>query len=46
MVKVAARYRGCGVSLPDLINEGNLGLLEAARRYSPDRGVKFITHAV
>jgi len=46
VVKVAARYRGCGVSLPDLINEGNLGLLEAARRYSPDRGVKFITYAV
>jgi len=46
VVKVAARYQGCGLSLLDLINEGNLGLLEAARRYSPDRGVKFITYAV
>jgi len=46
VVKVAMRYHGCGLSLLDLINEGNLGLLEAARRYSPDRGVKFITYAV
>jgi RNA polymerase primary sigma factor len=46
VVKVALRYQGCGLSLLDLINEGNLGLLEAARRYSPDRGVKFITYAV
>ncbi|OGB92277.1 MAG: hypothetical protein A2Z31_07475, partial [candidate division NC10 bacterium RBG_16_65_8] len=38
--------QGCGLSLLDLINEGNLGLLEAARRYRPDRGVKFITYAV
>jgi len=46
VVKVAMRYQGCGLSLLDLINEGNLGLLEAARRYSPERGVKFITYAV
>ncbi|MBI3121540.1 MAG: RNA polymerase sigma factor RpoD/SigA [candidate division NC10 bacterium] len=46
VVKVAMRYRGCGLSLLDLINEGNLGLLEAARRYAPDYGVKFITYAV
>jgi RNA polymerase primary sigma factor len=46
VVKVAMRYQGCGLSLLDLINEGNLGLLEAARRYSPDRSVKFITYAV
>jgi len=45
-VKVAMRYQGCGLSLLDLINEGNLGLLEAARRYSPEYGVKFITYAV
>lgn len=43
---MALRYRGCGLSLPDLINEGNIGLLEAARRYSPDYNVKFITYAV
>lgn len=45
-VKVAVRYQGCGLSLLDLINEGNLGLLEAARRYAPEHGVKFITYAV
>jgi RNA polymerase primary sigma factor len=46
VVKVALRYRGCGLSLLDLINEGNVGLLEAARRYSPEHNVKFITYAV
>ncbi len=46
VVKVAMRYQGCGLSLLDLINEGNLGILEAARRYSPEHGVKFITYAV
>lgn len=46
VVKVAFRYRGLGLSLLDLINEGNIGLLEAARRYSPNFGVKFITYAV
>jgi RNA polymerase primary sigma factor len=46
VVKVAMRYQGCGLSLLDLINEGNLGLLEAARRYTPSHGVKFITYAV
>jgi RNA polymerase primary sigma factor len=46
VVKVAMRYRGCGLSLLDLIHEGNLGLLEAARRYTPDHQVKFITYAV
>jgi RNA polymerase primary sigma factor len=46
VVKVALRYRGCGLSLSDLINEGNIGLLEAARRYSPQYNVKFITYAV
>ncbi len=46
VVKVAMRYHGCGLSLLDLINEGNLGLIEAARRYHPEHGVKFITYAV
>lgn len=45
-VKVALQYQGYGLSLLDLINEGNLGLLEAARRFSPDYKVKFITYAV
>lgn len=46
VVKVAMQYQGGGLSLADLINEGNLGLLEAARRYSPEHNVKFITYAV
>jgi len=46
VVKVALRYRGCGLSLLDLINDGNIGMLEAARRYSPEYNVKFITYAV
>ena len=46
VVAYAKRYRGLGVPFIDLIHEGNLGLLEAARRYDPSRGVKFITYAV
>jgi len=46
VVSYAKRYRGLGVSFLDLIHEGNLGLIEAARRYDPDRNVKFITYAV
>jgi RNA polymerase primary sigma factor len=46
VVSYAKRYRGLGVSFLDLIHEGNLGLLEAARRFDPSRNVKFITYAV
>jgi RNA polymerase primary sigma factor len=46
VVSCAKRYRGCGVPLIDLIHEGNLGLLIAARRFDPSRNVKFITYAV
>lgn len=46
VVKVAMHYQGCGLSLLDLINEGNLGLLEAGRRFRPEYNVKFITYAV
>ncbi|MEE8242829.1 MAG: RNA polymerase sigma factor RpoD/SigA [candidate division NC10 bacterium] len=46
VVKVALQYQGYGLSLLDLINEGNLGLLEASCRFSPDYNVKFITYAV
>lgn len=46
VVKIALQYQGYGLSLLDLINEGNLGLLEAARRFSPVYKVKFITYAV
>lgn len=46
VVMVANQYKGMGLSLEDLINEGNLGMMEAARRFDPERGVKFITYAV
>jgi RNA polymerase primary sigma factor len=46
VVSYAKRYRGLGVSFLDLIHEGNLGLIEAARRFDPTRNVKLITYAV
>jgi len=46
VVSYARRYRGLGVSFLDLIHQGNLGLIEAARRFDPDRNVKFISYAV
>src|SRR5919109_4738983 len=46
VVSYAKRYRGLGVTFLDLIHEGNLGLMEAARRFDPSRNVKFITYAV
>jgi RNA polymerase primary sigma factor len=46
VVHYAKRYRGLGLSYGDLIHEGTLGLMEAARRFDPDRNVKFISYAV
>ena len=46
VVTYAKRYRGLRVSFLDLIHEGNLGLIEAARRFDPTRNVKFISYAV
>ena len=45
VVSVARGYRGRGVPLADLVNEGNLGLVRAADRFDPDRGVRFISYA-
>src|SRR5574338_354611 len=46
VVHYAKRYRGYGVPCLDLIHAADLGLMEAARRFDPDRNVKFITYAV
>jgi RNA polymerase primary sigma factor len=45
-VQVAKQYQGMGLELEDLIGFANLGLFEAAKRFNPDRGVKFISFAV
>src|SRR5687767_1263299 len=46
VISVAKKYQNRGLPLSDLIGEGNLGLLTAARKFDPDQGVKFISYAV
>jgi RNA polymerase primary sigma factor len=46
VVSVAKQYQNQGMTLPDLINEGNLGLMKAAQRFDETRGFKFISYAV
>jgi len=45
VVKIAGEYRRLGLPFEDLLNEGNIGLIEAARRFDPAHGTKFITYA-
>lgn len=46
VVKIANEYRNLGIPFEDLVNEGNLGVLEAARHFDPSRGTRFLTYAV
>jgi RNA polymerase primary sigma factor len=46
VIKIARKFQYSGVSLIDLINEGNIGLIEAVRRFDPEKNVRFLTYAV
>src|SRR6056297_1292788 len=43
VVKIAHEYRGYGVRLLDLVQEGNIGLMQAVKKFDPDRGIRLIT---
>jgi RNA polymerase sigma-32 factor len=46
VAKMAVGYRGCGLPVGDLISEGNVGMIQAVRRFDPDGGVRLSTYAM
>src|SRR5215471_13044402 len=46
VVKIAAGYRGYGLPMSELISEGNVGLMQAAKRFDPEQGFRFATYAI
>lgn len=46
VAKIATRYRGYGLPLADIVSEGNIGLMQAVKRFDPDRGVRLATYAM
>jgi RNA polymerase primary sigma factor len=46
VISIAKQYQGRGLQLPDLVNEGNIGLIKAARKFDPSKNIKFISYAV
>jgi RNA polymerase sigma-32 factor len=46
VAKIAMRYRGYGLPLADVVSEGNIGLMQAVKRFDPDRGVRLATYAM
>src|SRR6202012_474630 len=44
--KIAMRYRGYGLPIADIVSEGNIGLMQAVRRFDPERGVRLSTYAL
>jgi RNA polymerase primary sigma factor len=46
VILVAKRYRKNGIPLEDLVNEGNIGLIQAAERFDPERGIRFVSYAI
>src|SRR5712672_3429596 len=46
VAKIAMRYRGYGLPIADIVSEGNIGLMQAVKRFDPDRGVRLATYAM
>ena len=46
VAKIALKYRGYGLPIPDLISEGNIGLMQAVKRFDPDKGFRLATYAM